>query len=187
MVGTTISTRQDWSVKKFYRQIVLSATYQQTSSASEAHISKDPNNRYLTRFPRIRLTAEQIRDQTLAVSGLLSRKMYGPSVMPPQPDGIWEVIRNVLEWKESEGEDRYRRGLYTFMRKSSPYPMAISFDSPSREFCISRRIRTNTPLQALNTMNDTVFVEAARALAQRMNTQENLDAQIALGYTQVSF
>lgn len=178
---------QHWSVKKLLRQIVLSATYQQTSATSEAHISKDPNNRYLARFPRIRLTAEQIRDQTLAVSGLLSRKMYGPSVMPPQPDGIWEVIRNVLEWKESKGEDRYRRGLYTFMRKSSPYPMAISFDSPSREFCISRRIRTNTPLQALNTMNDTVFVEAARALAKIMKTQENLDAQIALGYTQVTF
>jgi hypothetical protein len=178
---------QAWNVKNMLRLIVLSSTYQQSSIASIEHIEKDPNNRYLARFPRIRLTSEQVRDQSLALSGLLSTKMYGPSVMPPQPDGIWEVIRNVMEWKESSGEDRYRRGLYTFIRKSSPYPMAISFDSPSREFCVSRRIRTNTPLQALNIMNDTVFVEAARALAQQMQALETLNAQLVFGYQRVSF
>ena len=120
------------------------------------------------RASRIRLSAEQVRDQALAVSDLLSDKMYGPSVMPPQPEGVWQVIRNVLRWEESKGEDRYRRALYTFWRRSSPYPSFISFDSPSRELCVSRRINTNTPLQALTTLNDTVYVEAARALGQLM-------------------
>ncbi|MEN0048383.1 MAG: PSD1 and planctomycete cytochrome C domain-containing protein [Bacteroidota bacterium] len=176
----------DWSVKKLLRTIVLSSTYQQSSAIRESQLELDPHNDYLARASRVRLSAEQIRDQALAVSGLLSSKMYGPSVMPPQPDGIWQVIRNVLRWEESEAEDRYRRALYTFWRRSSPYPAFLTFDSPTKELCVSRRIRTNTPLQALTTLNDTVYVEAARALAVKMYDYKegSVEEKIAFGYQQ---
>jgi len=176
----------NWSIKNLLRTIVLSSTYQQSSAVNEDQLTIDPNNDYLTRASRVRLSAEQIRDQALAVSGLLSDKMYGPSVMPPQPDGIWQVIRNVLRWEESEDQDRYRRALYTFWRRSSPYPAFLTFDSPTKELCVSRRIRTNTPLQALTTLNDTVYVEAARALAQKMydHKGDSVKEDIAFGYKQ---
>ncbi len=154
-----------WDVKALMKLIVLSDAYQRSSVMTERQRELDPHNQYLARMTRKRLTAEQVRDQALAVAGLLSDKMYGPSVMPPQPEGVWQVIRNVMQWRESTGEDRYRRALYTFWRKSSPYPSLITFDSPSKELCVSRRITTNTPLQALTTLNDTVYVEAAEALA----------------------
>lgn len=172
-----------WSVKGLIRQIAMSSSYQQSSSSTAEALAKDPNNRYWSRAYRKRLTAEQVRDQALAVSGLLSDKMYGPSVMPPQPDGVWQVIRQVLRWRESGGEDRYRRALYTFWRKSSPYPSFLTFDSPSREYCVSRRIPTNTPLQALVTMNDTVYVEAARALAQQSLATNKEDTKEILAQT----
>ncbi len=173
----------DWNVKDLLKIMVMSEVYQRSSAATKAQLEKDPSNIYLSHMPRRRLTAEQIRDQALKVSGLLSQKMYGPSVMPPQPEGVWQVIRNVMKWKESEGEDRYRRALYTFWRKSSPYPSFVTFDSPSREICLSRRITTNTPLQALVTLNDTVYVEAARALAQSvMDEGEDLEATISSMY-----
>ena len=132
----------------------------------------------------MRLTAEQIHDQALAVSGLLSARMYGPSVMPPQPEGTWNVIRHTAQWITSEGEDRHRRALYTLWRRSSPYPSLTTFDSPSREFCVSRRISTNTPLQALVTLNDPVYVEAAKALARRMHDEggSTPETQIRHGY-----
>ena len=173
-----------WSVKKLLKFIASSSAYQQSSVTSAIALEKDPNNQWWSRAYRKRLTAEQVRDQALAVSGLLSTKMYGPSVMPPQPDGVWQVIRNVMRWRESQGEDRYRRALYTFWRKSSPYPSFLTFDSPSREICVSRRIQTNTPLQALTTMNDTVYVEAARALAKiAMNKAEQKeDTALAIVY-----
>ncbi len=176
-----------WKMKDLLRMMVLSSTYQQSSVTTTTHLKIDPNNNYLARASRVRLSAEQIRDQALAVSGLLSAKMYGPSVMPPQPEGVWQVIRNVLKWRESEGEDRYRRAVYTFWRRSSPYPSFITFDSPSRELCVSRRIRTNTPLQALNTLNDTVYVEAARALGKLMlDFDSNLFAEkLQYGYQRV--
>ncbi len=161
----------NWDVKALLKTIVMSATYQQSAAVSPALLEKDPANRLLARGPRYRLGAEQIRDQALAVGGLLSEKMYGPSVMPPQPAGTWQVIRNVMRWKNAENEDRYRRALYTYWRRSSPYPSMISFDTPSREFCVSRRIRTNTPLQALVVLNDTVYVEAAIGLANRMQQE----------------
>jgi hypothetical protein len=104
----------------------------------------------------------------LAVSGLLSQKMYGPSVMPPQPEGIWQSTYNTTKWETSKGEDRYRRGLYTFIKRTTPYPAMTTFDAPSRELCTVRRINTNTPLQALVTLNDPAFVETAQALARRM-------------------
>ena len=148
--------------------MVLSATYRQSSVMTPALREKDGQNRLLARGPRVRLTSEQVRDQALNVSGLLTPTMYGPPVMPPQPDGVWQVIRNVMKCKVAEGPDRYRRAIYTFWRKSSPYPSFTTFDSPSRELCVSRRVRTNTPLQALVTLNDPVYWEAAQALAARM-------------------
>lgn len=155
-----------WSIKSLLRQIVSSATYRQASSVSAAKLEKDPYNLLLSRGPRVRLSAEQVRDQALAVSGLISRKMYGPPVMPPQPDGIWSVVYNGAQWVPSKGEDRYRRAVYTYWRRTSPYPSMVSFDAPSREFCVVRRVQTNTPLQALVALNDPVFLEAAQALAK---------------------
>jgi hypothetical protein len=121
----------------------------------------------LARGARFRLDAETLRDNALAVSGLLSPKMYGPSVMPPQPDGIWRSTYNTDKWVTATGEDRYRRGLYTFVKRTSPYPAMAAFDAPSREICTIRRSRTNTPLQSLVTLNDPAFVECAQALARR--------------------
>ncbi|MFT7032535.1 MAG: hypothetical protein ACJA2S_001035 [Cyclobacteriaceae bacterium] len=155
----------NWSVKELLKNIVMSKTYRQTSKVSEIAQENDPNNVYLSRSPRVRLSAEQIRDQALAVAGLLSDKMYGPSVMPYQPEGVWSVVYSGQQWEQSEGEDAYRRGLYTYLRRSSPYPSLITFDASQREVCVSRRINTNTPLQALVTLNDPVFMEAARELA----------------------
>jgi len=173
-----------WNVKALLRQIVMSATYRQSSKISADLLEKDPYNRLLSRGPRVRLSAEQIRDQALVASGLFSAKMYGPSVMPFQPEGVWNVIRHTSKWVVSEDEDSYRRGIYTFWRRVSPYPSMELFDSPSRELCTSRRIRTNTPLQALVTMNDPVYTEAAEALAIRMVTEggNTLMDQIQFGY-----
>jgi len=173
-----------WSTKLLLKHIVMSATYRQQSAVSDALIERDPTNRLLARGPRYRLSAEQIRDQALAVSGLLSTKMHGPSVMPPQPEGTWQVIRGVLKWETPQNEDRYRRAIYTFWRRSSPYPSMITFDAPSREFCVSRRIRTNTPLQALVGLNDIVYLEAAKGLAMRMQSEagDNLSEQLSHGF-----
>lgn len=154
-----------WSLKKLLKRIVLSATYRQRSDATPDMLEADPFNKYYARGPRVRLAAEQVRDQALAVSGLLSQKMFGPSVMPPQPDGIWQSPYNGESWIPSQGEDRYRRALYTYWKRTAPYPSMVTFDSPSREFCQIRRLRTNTPLQALVTLNDPVYVEAAQQLA----------------------
>ena len=130
---------------------------------------RDPENRLLARGPRIRLDAEVVRDQALAVAGLLSHKMYGPSVKPPQPNlGLSAAFGSGIDWETSAGEDRYRRGLYTAWRRSNPYPSMLTFDAPNREVCTVRRPRTNTPLQALVTLNDPVYIEAAQALARRM-------------------
>jgi hypothetical protein len=169
----------DWSMKRLIKEIVMSGTYRQSSVVSEELYRADPQNRWLARGPRYRLSAEQVRDQALAVSGLLSDKMYGPPVMPEQPEGIWNTIRHVMRWRTSEGEDRYRRAVYTYLRRSSPYPSLITFDSPSRNFCVSRRIRTNTPLQALTTLNDPVYFEAARALAARSADVSDADSRLA--------
>nr|WKN34158.1 DUF1553 domain-containing protein [Tunicatimonas sp. TK19036] len=174
---------QDWSIKQALKQMVMSATYRQSSRVAPELLAEDPSNRLLARGPRVRLTAEQVRDQALAVSGLLSDKMYGPSVMPPQPEGLWQVVYSGLEWKTSEGEDQHRRALYTFWRRTSPYPSMIAFDGPSREFCVTRRINTNTPLQALVTLNDPVYVEAAQALARQMKQAgEASEEQLRFGY-----
>ncbi|HRQ72669.1 MAG TPA: PSD1 and planctomycete cytochrome C domain-containing protein [Phycisphaerales bacterium] len=174
--------RDGWSVKRLVRTMVLSATYRQSSAVTAEGLERDPGNRLLGRGPRFRLDAETIRDQSLAVSGLLSRKMYGPSVFPPQPEGVWSIVYNADRWETSVGEDRYRRALYTFWRRTSPHPAMTTFDAPSREFCLPRRIRTNTPLQALVTLNDPALVEAAQALARRVMTEGGADPAARAGY-----
>ncbi len=157
-----------WSQKAINRLIVTSSTYRQDSRVTPELNERDPYNLLLARGPRFRVEAEMVRDVVLSASGLLSPKIGGPSVFPYQPEGIWDMPYNDDQWTISEGEDRFRRGLYTFMRRTAPYPSMAVFDAPSREFCTVRRIRTNTPLQALTTLNDPVFFEAARALANRI-------------------
>ena len=158
-----------WDNKQFLRLLVTSQSYRQSSKVTPDALEKDPENRLLSRGPRLRLTAEMVRDQSLAASGLLSPKMLGPSVRPTRPSaGLNAAFGGALDWTTSAGEDRYRRGLYTEWRRTSPYPSMATFDAPSREVCSVRRNRTNTPLQALVTLNDPVYVEAAQALARRM-------------------
>lgn len=161
--------RLNWDLKAFLRLLVTSGTYRQSSKVEPGAAERDPDNRLLARGPRIRLSAEMVRDQALAVSGLLSRKMYGPSVRPVRPAlGLSAAFGGGLDWQPSEGEDRWRRGIYTEWRRTSPYPSMTTFDAPNREVCTLRRDRTNTPLQALVTLNDPVYIEAAQALARRL-------------------
>ncbi|MDH5604611.1 MAG: PSD1 and planctomycete cytochrome C domain-containing protein [Cyclobacteriaceae bacterium] len=177
-----------WSVKNFLKMVVMSGTYRQSNIITPQALAADPYNQLLSRGPRVRLSAEQVRDQALAVSGLLSKKMFGPSVMPDQPEGVWQAVYNNMQWNTSEGEDKYRRAVYTYWRRTSPYPSMISFDSPSREFCVNRRINTNTPLQALVTLNDSVYFEAAGALAVKMKEASNVPGeQIAAGFEMALF
>ena len=157
-----------WSLKQLLKTIVLSKTYQQSSKITPDLLAADPRNRLLSRGSRFRLSAEMVRDQSLAASGLLTQKIGGPSVMPPQPSGIWKSTYSGDKWKNATGPDRYRRGVYTYLKRTSPYPSMTTFDAGSGEVCQIRRVRTNTPLQALITLNDTAFVEAAGALSSRM-------------------
>ncbi len=160
-----------WSTKHLLRLLVTSATYRQSSATTPALLEKDPYNRLLARGPRFRMEAEMIRDVTLTASGLLTRKLGGPSVFPLQPEGIWKAPYSGEKWTTSKGEDRYRRSLYTFVRRSSPHPAMMTFDATSREYCTVRRVRTNTPLQALTMLNDEAAMTAARALAKVMLAQ----------------
>jgi hypothetical protein len=167
------------------KEIVLSATYRQESKVSKEMLEKDPSNKYYARGPRVRLSAEQIRDQALTVSGLLCEKMYGPGVFPYQPDGIWMSPWNGANWKQSDSCDQYRRAVYTYWKRSAPYPSMVTFDGTSREVCTARRIRTNTPLQSLTTLNDSSYIEAAQYFAARMQAFGGTDvkAQISKGYS----
>ena len=172
-----------WSMKKLIKDMVMSATYRQDSHISDELKERDPGNRLLARGPRVRLSAEQVRDQALAVSGLLSDKMYGKSVMPYQPAGVWNSVYSSERWKQSPGEDRYRRSVYTYSKRTSGYPSMVMFDASAREVCVSRRIRTNTPLQALVTLNDSSFVVAARNFAGfMMKNEKDPPEQIKAGY-----
>jgi hypothetical protein len=172
-----------WSIKHMLRDIVLSATYRQAGAITPEKLAADPRNRLLSRGPRTRLTAEMVRDQALALSGRLWPKMFGPPVMPPQPPGVWRSVYNGAEWRTAEGEDRYRRAIYTFWKRTSGYPSMLTFDAPSRDVCVGRRIATNTPLQALAVMNDDAYVEFAAGLAERMAwAGQGADEQIAAGY-----
>ncbi len=158
-----------WDVQHLLRLMVTSAAYRQSSRVTQELAAQDPDNRLLARGPRFRLSAEMVRDQALAISGLLSSRMYGPPVKPPQPKmGLTAAFGSATDWESSTGEDRYRRALYTTWRRSNPYPSMATFDAPNREVCLVRRERSNTPLQALVTLNDPVYVEAAQALARRM-------------------
>lgn len=162
-----------WSIKQLHRLIVTSATYRQSSRVTPEVLGKDPENRLLARGPRVRLEAEQIRDSALKAAGVLSSKMYGPSVFPPQPANVTtEGAYGRLEWRVSEGEDRHRRGLYTFAKRTAPYAMASTFDAPSGEACVARREVTNSALQALTMLNDVVLLDAARGLATRAIQQD---------------
>ncbi|MDX2034907.1 MAG: DUF1553 domain-containing protein [Blastocatellia bacterium] len=175
-----------WSMKKLHRLIVTSATYRQASIVTPALQERDPYNRLLARGPRFRLEAETIRDGALAASGLLSRRIGGAPVYPLQPDGIWMNPYDGanIRWNTSRGEDLHRRSLYTFLRRTAPYPMMTTFDATSREYCTVRRVRTNTPLQALSMLNDEAMFEMARALARRMLTESagSLRERLAYGF-----
>ena len=171
-----------WHLKPFLKEVVLSATYRQTNHASPQHQANDPANRWLARGPRTRLTAEMVRDQALTASGLLSPAIGGPSVMPPQPDGIWQTVYSGSTWETATDDKRYRRALYTYWRRTSPYPSFLTFDSPTRDLCVARRIATNTPLQALVTLNDPVYVECAAALADRAIEQHPQSIDQAIGW-----
>ena len=163
-----------WDLKRFCKQIVLSATYRQSSvprdPSSEA---VDPENKYLYHGPRHRLSAEQVRDAALALSGLLVRKVGGPSVMPYQPSGVWEEAGTGKSYSQAQGEGLYRRSMYTFWRRTAPPPSMLAFDATSRETCTARRETTTTPLQALVLLNDPQYVEAARSVAQLVIKSEN--------------
>ncbi len=172
-------TDSGFDVKALQRLIVTSQTFLQAARIDEEVLEQDPANRWLARGPRFRLEAEALRDVALCASGLLERRIGGPSVFPPQPPGIWTMIYSSDQWTQSTGPDRYRRGLYTFSRRTAPYPTSALFDAPSRETSCPRRSRTNTPLQALASLNDPQFVECAVALARRM-LREGAGAEAAV-------
>jgi len=174
----------NWSIKKLIKTIVLSSTYQQDAAITPAALQKDPYNKFYSRSSRVRLTAEQVRDQALCISGLMSSKMYGPPVYPYQPNGIWLSPWSGETWVQSKGEDQYRRALYTYWKRSAAYPSMMAFDAVSREVCTVRRISTNTPLQALTTLNDSAYLDIARHFADRMKYQggANTRNQIAAGF-----
>jgi len=160
--------RQAWGMKSIHRLIVTSATWRQSSQLTRELRRRDPRNRLLARQSRVRLEAEGIRDVALSASGLLSQKMLGPGVYPPQPKGIYVVTQVSKQWPESQGDDRYRRAMYTYFWRSSPYPMLPTFDAPDANGTCTRRSRSNTPLQALTLANDASFVELARAFSDRI-------------------
>jgi Protein of unknown function (DUF1553)/Protein of unknown function (DUF1549)/Planctomycete cytochrome C len=171
-----------WDMKALLRELVTSATYRQSARASAALIARDPRNRLLARGPQQRLTAEMVRDQALLASGLLSDKMGGPPVMPPQPAGVWNTVYNDSKWKDATGPDRYRRAIYTFIKRTSGYPSFLTFDASDHDTSLARRIPTNTPLQALVTLNDPVYYEASEGLAKRMiAVRASNDARIRYG------
>jgi hypothetical protein len=162
-----------WDIKHILKLMVMSATYRQSSEITPQMLERDSANRLLARGPRFRMDAEMIHDNALAISGLLTRKIGGESVRPYQPPGLWEAIGfgagfTSQSYTQSKGDDLYRRAIYIYLKRSLPYPSLNTFDAPNREVCIVKRPRTTTPLQALVLMNDPVYVEAARALAQRI-------------------
>jgi hypothetical protein len=179
----------NWSIKKLLKEIVVSATYRQSSKTTPELIQKDPNNILLARQSRIRLSGEVLRDQALAVSNMLNKTMYGKSVMPWQPEGIWLSPYNDDKWKTGTDSSQYRRAVYTYWKRTAPYPSIMNFDGASREVCVTRRIRTNTPLQALNSLNDSAFLVLAKHFASNMQKMEEKDAakQIQKGYEKMFY
>ena len=158
-----------------HRLIVTSATYRQSSKVRQDLVELDTDNKLLARQSRIRIEAEIVRDNALAVAGLLSGTIGGPSVYPPQPDGVFEFTQDPKPWNTEMGEDRFRRGMYTFFWRSSPYPSLMVFDFPNSNVTCTRRVRSNTPLQSLTLANDIQFVECARSLARRVQHESSPD------------
>jgi hypothetical protein len=183
--------RIGWDMKGIQKQIVMSSTYRQSSKADPLDYKNDVDNKLMARGPRFRLPGEVVRDQALAISGLLVEKVGGPSVRPYMPDGVWDETSkygDLRGYKHDKNDGLYRRSLYTIWKRTAAPPTMLMFDSPSREFCTVKRSRTNTPLQALALLNEVTFVEAARVLAQRMNDQPNkdLEGKIRWGFRQVT-
>jgi hypothetical protein len=178
--------RSGWDVQHMLRLILNGATYQQSSRVTSALLAADPDNRLLARGPRFRMNAEFVRDQALAAAGLLSEKVGGKSVKPYHPPGLYELVTagsTTNSYVEDKGEGLHRRSLYTYWKRSVPHPAMIAFDAPGREVCALRRPRSNTPLQALNLMNDPAYIEAARHLAVKMiQASSGLPEQIHQGY-----
>ncbi len=182
-------TKANWDVKTLIKKIVMSATYQQSSLLTKEAKQKDPFNRWYARGARVRLSAEQIRDQALCIADVMNDKMYGPGVMPYQPPGIWQSPWNSATWIQSTGGEQYRRAVYTYWKRSAVYPAMVTYDATSREVCTVRRINTNTPLQALNTLNDSAFLDLARHFAYRMQNEGGTDVaqQIQKGYSLATY
>jgi hypothetical protein len=175
-----------WNIKRLFRQIVTSSAYRQSAQTTPEKIAKDRDNRLLSRGPRFRMDAEMVRDYALAASGLLSHTIGGPSVKPYQPDGVWEAVAmdvsNTRNYKRDSGESLYRRSMYTFWKRSAPPASMEIFNAPSRETCTVRRDRTNTPLQALVTLNDEQFIEAARRLSEKTLKEGGTETASRLNY-----
>lgn len=171
-----------WDMKALLRELVTSATYRQSAKTTPALTERDPRNRLLAHGPQQRLTAEMVRDQALVASGLFTDTMGGPPVMPPQPEGVWNSVYNDSKWVDAKGPDRYRRAIYTYIKRTSGYPSFLTFDASEHDVSLARRIPTNTPLQALVTLNDPVYQEAAEALARRMMKETDaLDGRLRYG------
>src|SRR5205823_10395525 len=171
-----------WDMKALLRELVLSAAYRQSGRTTPELNERDPRNRLLAHGPQQRLTAEMVRDQALMASGLLNLKMGGPPVMPPQPAGVWNSVYNDSKWIDAKGPGRYRRAVYTYIKRTAGYPSFLTFDASDHDTSLARRIPTNTPLQALVTLNDPVYAEASEALAGRMTKASmNLDERIQFG------
>jgi hypothetical protein len=173
-----------WSIKKLLKEIVMSATYRQDAKVNTDLLEKDPFNKLYAHGSRVRLSAEQVRDQALFISGMMNEKVFGPSVFPYQPKGIWLSPWNGQDWAPSAGDNQYRRALYTYWKRTASYPAMLTFDASSREVCTARRIRTNTPLQALVTLNDSSYLDMARHFAYRMQNAggRDVEKQISAGY-----
>ena len=175
-----------WSMKHMLKTIVLSATYQQSSRVTRKLLDLDDQNSLLARGPRFRMSAEMIRDNALAVSGLIDLKQFGPPIYPYQPDGIWSKVGGTnYKYETSPGSEQHRRGIYVVLKRGSPYPSFVNFDATARLACTVKRSRTNTPLQALTLLNDPVYVEAAEALAKRIVDEKrdnSIDEQLTYAF-----
>jgi hypothetical protein len=177
--------RLGWDVKAIQKLILMSATYRQSSKTTADLLQRDPENRLLARGPRTRLPAEMVRDNALAISGLLVDKIGGPSVRPYQPAGLWEELAGGSgegPYNQQKGDNLYRRSLYIYRKRTVPHPTMTTFDAPSREVCQVKRSRTNTPLQALELLNDITYLEASRKLAELMLTEAGKTAEQRLVY-----
>ena len=179
-----------WSTKGILREIVVSHAYQQGTKVTPELLKNDPDNRLVARGPRLRLNAEMVRDQALAVSGLLSSKMGGEPVHPPLPEGVWKPFQGGDKWNTPKvgEENRYRRSIYTYVKRTIPFPTFATFDAPSREFCNPRRLTSNTPLQALVTLNDAAFMECAESLGKHLAEEQpgTVGKKLAAGHLLVT-